>query len=346
MNPRFEIINPLEYDRWNDLVISTPGCSFFHTSNWAKVLYESYGYKPVYFASIDGGKLSALVPCMDVRSILTGRRGVSLPFTDYCEPIVHDERELHAAMPCLTEYGKQANWKYIEFRGKNGFAGDVPYSLYYYGHILPLPGSDEDIFSGFRDTTRRNIRKAEKTGVQVKISATRESLEEFYRLNCMTRKLHGLPPQPFYFFKNIYDHIISRDLGMIVLASYKEKHIAGAVFFHFGDQAVYKYGASDREYQELRANYLVMWEAIQWYSKGGYGTLCFGKTGADAAGLRQYKTGWGAKENIVKYYRYDLEKECFTGNCSAANDRYYKIFNKMPIPISKIAGLMLYRHVG
>jgi hypothetical protein len=346
MKPPFEIINPLKHPHWNDLVIASKDCSFFHSSNWARVLYESYGYEPVYFAIVEEGRLSTLIPLMDVRSFLTGRRGISLPFTDYCEPIIHDDSHLQAAMPVLAEHGRQAAWKYIELRGADCLTSVVPWFKFYYGHILSLRRSDRDILSGFRDSTKRNISKAEKHGVRVEISSAHEALEEFYRLNCMTRKLHGLPPQPFRFFKKIYDHIISQGLGMVALASYLGKCVAGAVFFNFGERAVYKYGASDRSRQELRGNNLVMWEAIRWYSGKGYDTLCFGRTEPDAAGLRQFKGGWGATERIIKYCRYDPGTERFMGDCSAAEEKNYALFSKLPVSISKIAGRILYRHVG
>lgn len=320
--------------------------SFFQTSNWTKVLQESYGYKPAYAASIEGGRFSTLIPCVDVRSILTGRRGVSLPFTDYCESIFDDENCRHVAMTCLTDYGRMAGWKYLELRGQNSLAGEVPYFRYYCSHVLPLQKSVKDIFSGFRDSTRRNIRKAERMEVQIEISTAMESLNDFYRLHCLTRKFHGLPPQPFHFFRNIHDHVISKNMGLVVLACHKGKHIAGAVFFHFGDKVIYKYGASNRVYQELRANNLVIWEAIRWYSERGYGSLCFGKTEPGAVRLKQFKSGWGAEERIIRYYRYDPKKELFMGNCSAAEEPFYKIFNKMPIPVLKIAGSILYRHVA
>jgi hypothetical protein len=192
MGPSLEVINPLEHEHWDDLIGSSGG-HVFHTSNWAKVLYESYGYQPVYLAIIDNGRLLTLIPLMDVQSFLTGRRGVSLPFTDYCEPIVHDNSHLQAAMNRLSELGKKAAWKYIELRGADCFTADVPCFQFYYGHILSLRRNDWEILSGLRDSTRRNIRKAEKLEVRVEMSSAREALEEFYRLNCMTRKLHGLP---------------------------------------------------------------------------------------------------------------------------------------------------------
>ena len=50
--------------------------------------------------------------------------------------------------------------------------------------------------------------------------------------------------------------MISIENGFVALASYSNRVVAGAVFFHFGSKAIYKYGASDRNYQHLRANNL------------------------------------------------------------------------------------------
>ncbi len=85
-------------------------------------------------------------------------------------------------------------------------------------------------------------------------------------------------PQPFIFFKKIHELLISKNLGIVVLAFLDEKPIAGAVYFLFGKKAIYKYGASDRAYQKYKANDLVMWEAIKWFSSNGYESLCFGRT--------------------------------------------------------------------
>jgi len=107
-----------------------------------------------------------------------------------------------------------------------------------------------------------------------------------------------------------------------------------------------KFTALDRKFQELRAINLVIWKAIQWYAGRGCSTLSFGRTEFDAAGLRQFKTGWGVQERILKYYRYDFKENRFTGDCSAANERFYPIFHALPMPLLKMVGTILYRHVG
>ena len=341
-----QIINPIEYPGWDDLILSTHDYSFFHSSAWAKVLSESYHYTPLYFASMGEGQLSALVPVMEVRSPLTGVRGVSLPFTDYCDPFIDGNVKFQDFLKYIIEYGKQRGWKSLELRGGSNLLTSTLPSITYLGHLLDLSRSEEEIFSNFRGSTKRNAQKAVRGGLEVKTHHSLESVKEFYRLNCITRKEHGLPPQPLNFFKKIHDHIISKDLGIVVLASLDQENVAGAIYFHFGKKAVYKYGASDLEYQSLRANNLVMWEAIKWYSQNGYKSLCFGRTEPENQGLIQFKSGWGTTEQQISYYRYDFKKEAFVSGTSKVTGFHNKIFRRMPNPLLKTIGSVLYKHVG
>lgn len=340
-----QIINPLKYPGWDELVLTNENCSFFHSASWARVLCESYKYKPLYFTSIDNGRLLALMPFMEVRSLLTGRRGVSLPFTDYCQPIVSDKSHFQEIIDELIAYGKRAGWKYIEWRGGEGCFQDTLHSSFYHGHTLNLTQNEQELISSFRSSTKRNINKAVKEGVVIEICNSFKSIKEFYRLNCITRKYHGLPPQPYYFFKKIYEHITSKKKGFVVLASFQQNIISGAVYFHFGNKAIYKYGASDRRYQHMRANNLVMWEAIKWFGQNGFKEFSFGRTEQENSGLLQFKRGWGTEEKTISYYKYDLTNAAFIKGRSRAITSY-ALLKKMPSPLLNLAGTLLYRHVG
>jgi lipid II:glycine glycyltransferase (peptidoglycan interpeptide bridge formation enzyme) len=162
----------------------------------------------------------------------------------------------------------------------------------------------------------------------------------------MTRKEHGLPPQPYAFFKKIHEHVISKDHGIVMLASYRQRPIAGAIYFHFGSNAIYKYGASDRAYQQLRANNLIMWEVIQWYSQKKYASLCLGRTEPENLGLRRFKAGWGAEERVLKYFRYDLRLGAFVQSDQKGTGLHNKLFGRMPAVLLRMIGSLLYRHVG
>lgn len=340
-----QIINPLDRPDWDELLLRSGDQSFFHTSAWAKVLEKTYRYRPIYFISFEGERLSFLMPFMEISSPLTGRRGVSLPFTDQCPPHFYREDLIKEAIEYVIEYGARANWEYIEWRDARYFENSVSPSDTYFTHDLNLMMTEVEVFSLLKDANKRNIRKAVREGVSTEIDSSLESVSSFYRLNCITRKRHGLPPQPSAFFKNAFEYIISKGNGNVVSALYSGKVIASSIFLHFGAHSIYKYGASDMDFQNLRPNNLMMWEAIKWYRNRGYETLNLGRTEIENQGLVQFKRSWGATESTLNYYRYDLKKRLYLQK-APHNDFHNKIFARTPVYVLRLIGRLLYKHIG
>ncbi|MFB3924910.1 MAG: lipid II:glycine glycyltransferase FemX [Syntrophales bacterium] len=340
-----QVMNPADCPQWDNLLLETERHSFFHASNWAKVLAESYHYKPAYFAEPDERRFRVLVPMMEVGSILTAKRGVSLPFSDYCEMILSEGGDFQYVFDRIAAHGKNAHWKYMEFRCERNFPFEAV-SAFYFGHTLDLQKSESAIFSNLHGSTRRNIKKGIREGLKIDVCSSPKAVREFYRLNAMTRKTHGLPPQPWYFFQKICEHIMKNDQGIVVLASYRNQPVGGAMFFHIGKRAIYKYGASDRQCQHLRANNLIMWETIRWYRERGFQVLNFGRTDPGNRGLRRFKTGWGTDEYIIKYFKYNLASERFVAIRPLVGPLHQKIFRSLPVPFLRLIGNIFYRHAG
>jgi hypothetical protein len=340
------VVNPLEFPDWDEALLSMENHSIFHSSHWARVLVEAYGYTPLYFSAVEEGKLKALIPVMEVNSILTGRRGVSLPFTDFCEPLGVDGHSLGELNEALIQYGKTAGWRSMEWRGGGDLFQREKVSSSFYKHTISLPGEEEALASGLRSSTRRNIRKAQKEGIEVDVSRSLEGVQAFFRLNCITRKHHGMPPQPMRFFKKVFEHIISKDRGMVALGFHKKRVVSGCMYFHFGKNAIYKYGASDRRFQNLRANNLVMWEALRWYQKRGFQSLSLGRSEPTNQGLLQFKRGWSCREEFLQYRRFDLSRNEFIEARIGTGERMTRILKNAPIPVLRLIGAAVYRHVG
>lgn len=340
-----KIINPITYPQWDDLILSHEAYSFFHSSHWARVICETYGYTPLYFTALTDQKIDFLIPVMEVRSVLTGKRGISLPFTDYCIPLISDGSNARDGLDRIFEHGACAGWKFVEIRGGDEYFQVKPSSSYF-GHILELSKNEAHQYSRLNGSTRRNIKKAVAEGVEVKFCTDLQSVREFYRLLCMTRQRHGLPPQPFHFFENLHRHIIAENHGVIMLATYCNVIVAGALYLHMGNKAIYKYGASDTKYKKVRANNLIMWEAIKWYSQNGFTSMCFGRTDVDNNGLRSYKAGWGTTETTLNYYKFDIVKKIYVTDSVNKVHPVKKILQYMPITLLKIAGEVLYKHIA
>jgi len=341
-----KVINPLEIQNWDELILQHPDYSFFHSSYWSKVLQDTYNYEPFYFVIEKDNKLKAAIPVMFVESFITGKRAVSLPFSDYCQPLISDEINFSELFNEVLKLVKSKGMKYFELRGGNKYFPDVEASLFDYNHNLDITLSEEKLFKNLSSNTKRNIKKAIREEVTVEISSSKSALEDFYLMNCITRKKHGLPPQPKKFFDNLFRHVLSQNNGYIAIGKHNNISIAGAVYLHIGNKALYKFGASFMEYHNLRANNLVMWEAIKYYAAKGFESFCFGITEPDNEGLRKFKLGWGASEEIVNIYKYSLKKNNFIHSKSNTVGFHNHLFKKLPLIILRSIGKLMYRHIG
>ena len=342
---QMRIVDPVNDPGWDHVVAFHRDAGCFHTSAWAKVLHQTYNHRPFYLQFSRGRRLAALIPLMEVRSLFTGRRGVCLPFSDACEPLVFDPEAVSLLRDQLVRFAQERRWKHLEIRGGKFFQLAASSATKFYGHTLDLRSGVEELSTRFTSPVRRAIRKAERSDVSAVVARNRAAINDFYHLHAQTRRRHGLPPQPASFFLNIYEHLINRGLGFIVLARHETRPISAAIFFRFGKNALYKYGASDKRFQEFRANNLVMWHGIQFLARNGAEKLHFGRTDCENDGLRRFKLSWGTKEETIDYFRVDPSaRECLV---SAPSDSGFhkKIFARLPLAVNRLAGAMIYPHL-
>lgn len=340
-----KIINPIDVPDWNDQISKFPDATIFHTSNWAEVLSESYGYKPLYFCIFDNDSLTGFIPVMEINSFLTGRRGVSLPFSDQVEPLVTDKKHFKVIFDYIVSYGKDNGWKTFCIHGGSASLDTSKPFETYISSFIELDQNPDQLEKNFKSSTRRNIKKALKSGITTEISDSFQSINEFYRLNCLSRKDHGLPPQPFVFFKNLYQRVLQKKMGFVCLGSFGNKIVAGAVFLIFNDMAVYKYGASEKKFLSYRPNNLVFSEALKHCSSIGSKFVDFGRTELHHEGLLQFKRSWGCSQSSLNYHKFDLSNGHFL-NSTPGIKSSYKIFRSFPVPVLKLFGNLLYKHVG
>ena len=317
----------------------------FHSSAWARVLTETYAHKPLYLHFSQEGKTSALLPLMEVKSIVTGTRGVSVPFSDLCPPLVFSGFDERLLMPALERVATERKWRHFELRGARFLHGVAPAVVSFYGHKLDLTLGAEELRRRFAGNVRRNIRTAEESGLRVEISQSRDSILRFYQLLVRTRRRHGVPPQSRKFFLKIHEHMLKAGLGFVVLAWQGERAVAGAVFFSFSKNALYKFGASDERLQQLRPNNLVMWHGIRALAERGAHTLHFGRTAQANEGLRRFKLAWGAEEEIVDYFRFERTTRTWSTGERDLAGRAGGVFRKLPLAVNRLIGTLAYPHL-
>jgi hypothetical protein len=282
---------------------------------------------------------------MEVASPITGRRGVSLPFADFCQPLSRSQETAAELQRLALAEGSRRRWRYVEFRGSCHLDGAKP-SLSFYEHLIDLKGGDEALLGRCESSVRRAVRKAAQSGLKVSIGTSVTDIEVFYKLHSLTRKRHGLPPQPFRFFECIAKHVFEIRAGFAVIARLDGRPVAANIFFRNGREAIYKYGASDLAYQNLRPSNLVMWEGMKACASEGAESLHLGRTSLANEGLRRFKLGFGARESTLEYFRYDFQKSTFVCDKDRANTWMNRLFAAMPLWLLRAMGRALYPHLS
>ena len=344
MEPLIQIVNPVESSGWDDAMRRWPEATVFHTQGWARALADVYGFTPCYAVCRDAGEVSAVMPLMEVRGWMRGTKAVALPFTDYCPALVTRPADLHCLFHEAFDLAHARGWQSVEFRGPVVTSHDSMAEARYFVHDLDLSGSPVDLWSRCRPDVRRAVRKAHQHHLQVHAGIDDSFIEDFCRLQTMTRRRHGLPPQPRAFFRALQRHVLQTGHGVVMTVSHNKKTVAAAIFLRFGERALFKYGASDVGAQALRPNDLLMWEGIRWAHAHGCHVLSLGKTHPDHEGLRRFKLGWGTRESTLEYYRFDVRTSAYVKGTRSLRRWQNELFKRMPPPVLEWTGKYLYRY--
>jgi hypothetical protein len=339
------LIDPSD-QRWQDFIKSQINATIFHYPAWIKLLEDSYGYRPFITAVCDEtGNIRAGFPIMEINSLLTGRRLVSLPFTDYCNPLYDDLIQLINLSEGIFQLSKEKSISKVELRW-NYPSNDLfhPISRYVL-HTLKLDSDVEKVLKGVHRTQYQNVRRAEREDIKIERGNGLDDMRTFYKLQCLTRKRHGLPVQPWKFYELLYYQLLEKEFGFILLANQSERCLAAGIFLYAQKTLTYKFAAStNNEHQNFRANHLLTWNAICWGCKNGFKWFDFGRSDIEDTGLRTFKIRWGAEESALSYsYINDLPSQR-TDSIFMPLMQY--VIRKSPLWVGTAIGELIYKYFG
>lgn len=339
-------IDPIADTRWERFLERHPRASVFHTPAWLNALRATYGYRPTVFTTSSFGcELTNGVLLCRVDSCLTGRRLVSVPFSDHCEPLVDDREQLQCIINNLREEWKGCGWKYIELRAldadMSGFA-ELDESQIFCLHRLDLQASLEDLFQGFHASCiRRKILRAEREGLSYEEGRTEALVEKFYRLFVLTRRKQMLLPSSIGWFRNL----VLSGIATIHLAANHGEPVAGILTLRYKNTLVYKYGCSDQRNQSLGGTQLLFWKAIQRAKHLGLTELDMGRSDWPNQGLISFKDRWGAVRSTLIYRRFGKRRTSIT-SLGLQTPMVRHVIGRLPNTVLTSAGTLLYPHAA
>lgn len=345
-------LDPLTDPRWTRLVDDHPLATVFHSPGWLEALKRTYGYQPAALTTSpsDHSLQNGLVFCR-IASWLTGRRLVSLPFTDHCDVLASGPGDADCLLAAFSACQGDERAKYAEVRPLHAFPAcpaGFRQTHEFYLHRLDLRPSAEDLFRSFhKDSIQRKIRRSEREGLTLESGRSPALLDKFYRLFATTRRRHELPPTPREWFSNL---IACLDTQLkIWVAAKDDRPIASILTLQFKDTLIYKYGGSDANSHAMGGMQALFWRAIQEAKRDGVRCLDFGRSDLENQGLITFKNHWGTSATKLQYFRHPSSAvrplNAARGG-RLAGKIAGKVFSVLPSKGLSVAGKLLYKHIG
>lgn len=176
-----------------------------------------------------------------------------------------------------------------------------------YCWVLDLMPSLDELLSGMRKTTRYEIRKGAKDGVEVYSTGDPRYMKDFFDLYKQTSERHSFVPHTG--IAEEFEVYAKRGQATLYLGKWQGKIISSAIILYYGNQAIYHHGASLPS--KAPVSYAVQWEAIQEAKKRGMKVYNFWGIAPENSpkhpwrGITLFKTGFGGR--LVEYlHAYDL----------------------------------------
>jgi hypothetical protein len=334
-------LRPLSEDLalWHELLNTFPGATLYHRDSWLQLLGRAYGF-PLWLATLyQDARIVA--GCVFARAPLS-RRFISLPFSDTCPPLSREPEAAHWLLNALI--AQTPSNRAYEVRGIGGVTSWQTVECFANWRLSldrPLARIESTLAANFR----RNLERALRQTIRIERGNSVDLLQRFYAMQLESRRRLGLPPQPRRFFKLAREIFSAEGNFEVWVACENGEDVASVVFLRDGDVVHYKWGARRFNYRS-HANHLLFWNAIEEFAPRTR-ILDLGRTDVRNEGLMRFKKELGASASPQPSSFYpraprQVSAEVLTG----ANAMLARIWRRMPIFATELAGRVVYRFLG
>lgn len=145
---------------------------------------------------------------------------------------------------------------------EDGFGAGQPQ----YTYEVPLADrTEQDVLSGMNQLWRRNIKRADKAGVEVTTSLAPEDVAAFHELYVHTAERDHFTPRPLSYFRTMVEAMSAESPERIklFLARHEGDLVAATIMVRVGRHAWYSYGASSTAKRDVRGSNALQWAMIR-----------------------------------------------------------------------------------
>lgn len=331
-----------DYSRWDDFVLAAEEGTFFHLSGWKDVIEQSFNHPVTYFYSERDGKITGVLPLVEVKSWLFGHSLVSTPFCVYGGVVAADAESKKQLLDAAKELAVALDVDYLELRHKTAQTDGWPSKSVHAGFVKVLDADPEVNMKAMKRKQRAVIRQGVKNEHEVVLG---ETMSIFYDLYATSVRNLGTPVFSLKFFKLLKQ--VFADQCEVLSVRQNGRPMASLMSFYFKDQVLPYYAGSVPESRNLKSMDFMYWEQMCRAREAGYQSYDFGRSKIDS-GPYNYKRHWGFEPQALCYEYYLVNADELPD--INPNNPKYKLFidmwKRLPLGLSKLLGPLLSRYLG
>lgn len=331
--------------KWDEFVINHPKSNLFFLSKYADVVRATFGHKDIYVCIMEEDEIKAVIPLFLINSFLFGNILISLPYVDYGgglldENLIELERLISNLMRKVV---RKYHVNYLELRSeyKMDFL-KMNFDTTKVNVVLPLPPDEETLWKSFPAKVRNQVRKAHRSGL-IFVYGRMELVDDFYDIFAHNMRDLGSPVYPKKFFLNFIAIFKNSEVFIVKKG---DKPIGAAIATYYKEYMEVPWASSLRKYFKFCPNNLLYWEAMRRGITKGKKIFRFGRSTKDS-GPYKFKMQWGGIE--IPLYYYNNSDEIPTDvKLSSDNTKFkiaIKLWKNLPIPLTKILGPIITKHI-
>jgi len=205
---------------------------------------------------------------------------------------------------------------YIDWCEKNQIISEfVRFSLYsnsrnsYYGEVIPrtqnvvrnLDHPIDDMLMDFEHKVRKNIKRANESGLQLIVDSDGNRLNDFLSIYYSTMDRNNA--EDSYYFNEAFFRQINTLIGNhVYFYALLDDVVISTELVIMGSDIMYSYlGGTNSDYYSVRPNDFLKYQIIHWGLKSGYKRFVLGGGYGADDGIFRYKKSF-APNGIVRFY--------------------------------------------
>lgn len=313
MKDKFKIVTLDEKNKWSDIVKSFSNYDVFYLPEYVEAFKIHGDGEPLLFYYNDGEtKAMNVVMKRDIaKSKIFKDKLEENKYFDLTSPYGYGGFIIEGKNYKKVNRGYRKQCKknnivceFVRFHLLEGYESKYDGKAENIKHniIRKLDINPEEMLMDFEHKVRKNIKRANKNGLQIQIDTEGETLDEFLDIYYSTMDRNNA--EKGYYFKREFFEKLNEMKGNVVYFNvlYEGKVISTELVIYSPNNCYSYLGGTLSEYFNLRPNDFLKYEIIKWaYNKGIKNFILGGGYGSEDDGIYRYKKSF-APNGIYDFY--------------------------------------------